>query len=586
MSLTSSGAISGLDVAGLVAKLMANEQSILTPLKTAASSYNAQLSAYGNVKSALANFQTALGKLNATAFGAQKASILNSGTGTTLSTEPFTAEVNTDTTTKPKTQIIQSADAAGVTFNSGDSMAIKVGTNSPIFITLTGNTNLQGVANQINAAKADVSASIVTDDQGSHLVLESNTSGTANTIRVTGNGSLSRFAYDPASGLPTTMTQTQASQDEVAAVSGSYDLKVTSLAQTAKLKSEGFTSSDFFTNGILAIKTGTNTTTIIKPVSNTLAGIRDAINASPDAGVNATIVSDGTESHLVLTAKKSGAANTITVTGTGDFGRLSTGSWNDESTNPATLKPSTMDPLQVAKDAIVEVDGVAIHSDTNTVTNAIAGLTLHLTKLTTADDRYNLAIGNDSSGVQSAAQQFATAYNALAKVLGPLNSYDAETKVAGALQGDSSINSIQDQIRNTLIGSDGSGGTLRTLNDIGITLQKDGTLAVDAVKLNKATTTNFSEIQTLFNGTNGIATKLTGLLKDMLSDGGIVNTRTNGLKASLKTNASNQDIIQKRLDADEKRYTAQFNALDVTLSNLQMQQTQLTSALAGIANNK
>jgi flagellar hook-associated protein 2 len=585
--LTSSGSISGLDVAGLVAKLMASEQSMLTPLTSAAASYNSQLSAYGTVKSALANFQAALGKLNATAFSAQKATIINSGTGTTLSTDPFTADVNSDATTTPKAQIIQSAGiAANATFNDGDSLAIKVGSNAPIFVSLSGNATLQGVVDQINAAKTDVAASIMTDDQGSHLVLESNTAGTANTIRVTANGSLSNFAYDPAGGVISPMTQTQASQDQVAAISGSYDIKVTSLAQTAKIKSGAFTNSDFFNNGVLAIKTGTNSTAVIKPVSNTLAGIRDAINASPDAGVNATIVSDGTNSHLVLTAKNSGAANTITVTGTGDFGRLSTGAWNDESSGSPVSTPSTMTSLQAAADATVEVDGVAIKSPTNTVTNAIPGMTLNLSKLTTPSDDYNLTISNDTSGVQTAAQSFVTAYNALANSLGSLTSYNADTKAAGALQGDSSVTGIQDQIRNTLIQSIGGGGALQTLNDLGMTLQKDGTLAVDSVKLNKAATTNFAGIQSLFNGTNGISTKLNTLLTSMLATGGVVDTRTSGIKASLATNTTNQATIQKRLDADQARYTAQFNALDVTLSNLVQQQAQLTSALAGLAANK
>jgi flagellar hook-associated protein 2 len=581
--LASSGAISGLDVAGLVAKLMADEQKMMTPLTTAAASYNAQLSAYGTVKSTLSNFQAALAKLNATAFSAQKANIINSGTGTALSTDPFTADVNSDTTTTPKAQIIQSIGfPANATFNSGDSLAIKVGTKAPIFVSLSGNATLQGVVDQINAAKTDVEASIVTDDQGSHLVLESNTSGTANTIRVTANGTLSQFAYDPASGSMSSMTQTQASQDQVAAISGSYDIAVTALAQTAKLKSTGFANTATFNNGLLAIKTGTNSTTIIKPVANTMAGIRDAINASPNAGVNATIVSDGTTSHLVLTAKNSGAANTITVTGTGDYALLDTTATVPDPNNPGnTIK--AMATLQAAQDAIVTVDGVAIHSPTNTVTNAIPGMTLNLSKVTTQDDRYNMTIANDTSGVQTAAQSFVTAYNALVGSLGPLTSYNADTKAAGALQGDSSVTSIQDQIRNTLIQSVGGSSPLQTLNDLGMTLQKDGTLAVDSVKLGKAAASNFADIQTLFNGTNGISTKLNTLLTSMLATGGVVDTRTSGIKASLATNTTNQTTLQKRLDADQARYTAQFNALDVTLTNLMQQQQQLTSALAGIA---
>jgi flagellar hook-associated protein 2 len=587
--LTTSGAVSGLDVPSLVGKLMANEQSMLTPLTTAAASYNAQLSAYGTVNSALSAFQSAITKLNASAFSAQKATIVNSGTGTNLSTAPFTADVNSTATTTPKAQIIQSAgiDATNTVFNSGDSLAIKVGSNPPIFVTLAGgNQTLQGVVNQINNGKTDVQASILTDDQGSHLVLEANTSGTANTIRVTGNGTLSQFAYDPTAGTPSTMTQTQAPQDQVAAISGSYDMAVTALAQTAKLKSAGFADTKTFNTGILAIKTGTNTTTIITPQANTLAGIRDAINATPAAGVNATIVSDGTSSHLVLTAANSGAANTITVTGTGDFGPLSTGSWSDESTSPATLTASTMTTLQAAQDAAITVDGVTINSPTNTVTNAIAGLTLNLSTLTTANDKYNLAISNDTSGVQTAAQQFVTAYNSLAGTLSSLTAYNADTKVAGALQGDSSVTSIQNQIRNTLIKAIGGTGSLQTLNDIGITLQKDGTLAVDTTKLGKAADNSFSQIQTLFNGPNGVSTNLGTLLTSLLSTTGIVTTKTAGIKASLATNTANQAVIQTRLNADQARYTAQFNALDVTLTNLQSQQAQLTSALAGLASNK
>jgi flagellar hook-associated protein 2 len=568
-------------VPDLVGKLMANEQSMLTPLTTAAASYNAQLSAYGSVSNAISAFQAALNKLNASAFSAQKATIVNSGTGDDLSTAPFTADVNSTATTTPKAQIIQSAgiDASTAIFTGGDSLAIKVGANAPIFVTLQGgDQTLQGVANQINNAKTDVEASVVTDDQGSHLVLESNTSGSANTIRVTGNGSLSIFAYDPAAGTHSTMTQTQSPQDQVAAISGSYDIKVTALAQTAKIKfggAAGFPNTQTFNNGILAIKTGTNTTVVIKPEANTLAGIRDAINDTPDTGVNATIVSDGTTSHLVLTALKSGAANTITMTGTGDFAALDTSGAG-----------STMESLQTAQDASISVDGVVIKSPTNTVTNAIAGMTLNLSTLTTPTDKYNLSISNDTSGVQGAAQQFVTAYNTLATTLGGLTSYNADTKAAGALQGDSSVNSIQNQIRNTLIKAVGGSNALQTLNDIGITLQKDGTLAVDTVKLGKAATANFSQIQTLFNGKSGVATNLNTLLTDMLGPNGIVTTKTAGIKASIATNTANQATIQTRLDADQARYTAQFNALDVTLSNLMLQQQQLTSGLAGLAANK
>jgi flagellar hook-associated protein 2 len=195
---TSTGTISTsagpLDVATLVSQLISAEsQSQLTPLTTQASSYNTLISAYGSLKSALSSYQSAIKGMTAASFSAQKSTVSNAGTGSNLTTDPFTADVNSDDSTKILAQKLKSEGvASGTTFNAGDSIAIKVGTNSPTFITLQANSTLAGVRDAINASKAGVTASIVTDGSGDHLVMESNTGGTANTIKVTANNSLSR----------------------------------------------------------------------------------------------------------------------------------------------------------------------------------------------------------------------------------------------------------------------------------------------------------------------------------------------------------------------------------------------------------
>jgi flagellar hook-associated protein 2 len=565
---------------------MSSENQVLEPLTKLAGSYNAQLSAYGNVKSTLSGFQTALTPLTPDTFGVQKAVIANSGNGT-LSTDPFTAEVSPPDPKSIKAQKLQSdgIDANLATFNSGDSLAIKVGKNPPFFISLDGNSSLSELSDQINAAKGDVSARVTTDEQGSHLVLESTVGGTANAMRVTGTGSLSQFSYDPSDSAPAGMTEIQAPEDVAAAVNGSYSVSVTALAQAAKLKSAALDNAITFNNGMLAIKMGNGSTTVINPTSNTLSGIRDAINSS-NIGINATIVNDGKTSHLVLTAKDSGTANAITVTGTQDFGVLSTGAWNDERTNPPTQTPSTMVTVQAAQDAAVEVEGVAITSATNKVTNAIPGLTLNLTKVTTKDDKYNLSIANDATGVQATATKFVDAYNTLAKALGTMTAYDAATKTSGPLQRDSTVKGIQRQLSNTLIEAVGTAGKLQTLNDVGISLQKDGTLALDAAKLTKATTDQFSDVKKLFTSPEGVITRLNSLLTDMLSEGGVVESRTKGLQTSLKLNTDRQTQVQTRLDGIQARYTKQFNALDVTLTKLQGKQSALTSQLSALTANQ
>ncbi|QDD64484.1 flagellar hook protein [Herbaspirillum seropedicae] len=684
---TSTGTISTsagpLDVATLVSQLISAEsQSQLTPLTTQASSYNTLISAYGSLKSALSTYQSAIKAMTSASFSAQKSSVSNAGTGSNLTTDPFSADINGDDSTKILAQKIQSAGiSSGTTFNAGDSIAIKIGTNSPVFVTLQADSTLAGVRDAINAGKTGATASIVTDGAGDHLVLESNTGGTANTIKVTANNSLSGFFYDPSSSTPSTMTQTQAPRDATKAASGNYAVAVSQLAQAEKLSSASIAPGSTFDNGLLAIKTGSGSTTIIKPTTNTLAGVRDAINSS-DAGVNATIVSDGTNDHLVVTAKNSGSTNTIKITGTENFavfnsdpsgtvispnvasgqtysaGNLTlkvgdssfniapvaNGSGNidltqvklainsanagvtasitnDGSNDHLVLTPtgssataavsltgtsdyaglsmSGMGQLLKAQDAKLSIDGVNVTSPTNKVENVISGVTLNLSKVTTSADNFTLNISNDTSGITTAANSFVTAYNTLAKAVAGMTAQTPSTTLGQAntsapLASESSVQTIMSQLRNTLFSSVDGGNGINTLSDIGIAFQKDGTLALDSTKLSTAATNNFAGIANLFTGTdpdptnttsskNGIVTKLQTLMTSLLSDNGIIATKTSGLQASLKINQDRQTAVQSRLSNLKDAYTNQFNQLNLTLSSMQSTQSYLTQQLASLA---
>lgn len=316
-SITVSGIGGGVDVPTLVSKLMQSERTALNPLTKEASGFNSKLSSFKAIQTALTNFQSAMDDLNNLSFAAQKAAVSNTGANTAKSSDAFTATVNTDTSTKALSQKIESAGiAAGTKFTSGDTMGIQVGSQTPVFITLGSDMTLEGVKDTINKSKTGVSASIRTDSSGQHLVLESSTAGTGNTIKVSGVGSLQQFAYGQAS--TSSMTQTQAPRDLTAAAAGAHEISVTQLAQGHKLKSAAIKPDTTFKDGILAIKTTGGSTTLITPKTNSLAGVRDAINAS-DAGVTASIVSDSTSSYLVLNSKETGEDSTIKITGTGDF---------------------------------------------------------------------------------------------------------------------------------------------------------------------------------------------------------------------------------------------------------------------------
>lgn len=578
-SISSSGVGSGLDVSGLVSKLMSVESQVLTPLTTQASSYNSLLSAFGTVKSTISTFQSALNSYNQATFSAQKASVSNLGSGDNLTTDAFTADVNKDSTTKSLAQRLQStAVASGTTFKSGDSIAIKVGTSAPTFITLDNDTSLAGLKDKINNSKAGVTASITSDEQGDHLVLESNSTGTANKLQISSNGSLSMFGYNTSATSPSTMTQIQAPRDETAAASGSYEVSVEQIAKAQKLKSSAITADQVFNTGLLAIKVGTGSTTLINPETNTLAGVRDAINSS-DAGVSASIVKDGDNYHLVVTGKNTGASNTVKITGTEDFAGFSYDPSNASSTTGMKLS-------QAAQDAKVTIDGVAVTSSTNEVSDAISGVTLNLTKPTTSGDSYTLDISNDKSSIQSSVSGLVSAYNTMIKQLSSMTAYDAEKKTAGALQGDAGARSMITQIKQTMIQAISGNSSIKTLSDIGVSLQKDGTYEVDSVKLNKAATDNFSGISNLLSSDNGVISKMKSLMKSFLDDNtGIVTQRTKSIQSSLDLNTKRQEEINLRLTNTQTRYTNLFNNLDLTLANLQSTQSYLTSTLASISSS-
>ncbi len=668
---TSTGTISTsagpLDVSTLVNQLIAVEsKSKLTPLKTKESGFNTLISAYGSLKNALSSYQSALKTMTAASFSAQKTTVANAGTGTNLTTDPFTADANSDDSTKVLAQKLKSGGyASGTTFNAGDSIAIKVGTNPPTFITLQANATLAGVRDAINASKAGVTASIVTDGSGDHLVMESNTGGTANTIKVTANNSLSGLSYDPT--VAGSVTQIQAPRDATKAAAGKYSIGVSQLAQAVKVSSAGIAPGTTFDNGVLAIKTGNGSTTLIQPKTNTLAGVRDAINAS-DAGVNAAIVSDGTNDHLVLTAKDSGAANNLRVSGTGNFsvfnfdpsGTVTTtgvatnqtyasgslalqvgnksftitptdldGSGaiglndvmkaindantgvtasisNDGSKDHLVLTPtgtdaiklvgsndyadlsgSSMGQLAKAQDAKLTIDGVAVTSTSNKVSNAISGVTLNLAKVTTSADNFTLSIANDTSGLSTAANTFVTAYNNLAKAITNLTKQTPSTTKGQASTGsplaaESSVLNMMTQIRSTMLGALGDDGGMN-LSQVGIAFQKDGTLALDATKLTTAGNKDFDAVSKLFTGSSGVVPKLQKVLDSILSDSGTLASKTKGLQDSLKIVTDQQTAANARLQNLKDNYTNQFNRLNVTLATMQSRQSYLTQQLAKLS---
>lgn len=298
---------------------------------------------------------------------------------------------------------------------------------------------------------------------------------------------------------------------------GNYAVEVSQLAQQQKLVLPGFsTTAATIGTGTLSISFGTydsvgNTFTqnsakatksiTIDSSNNTLAGIRDAIN-NAGAGVTATIVNDGTTNgnRLVITSTDSGTANSIKISATdADGNNLDNSGLSQLAYDPTAAAGAgkNMSELQAAKDAILNIDGIAVTKSSNTITDAISGVTLNLLK-TNAGSTANLGITRNVSAIETSVSTFVKAYNDLNTTVRKLTSYDDTSKTGGPLLGDGTTNSIVSQVRNIITGAIGSSGTLTTLSSIGVAFQRDGTLALDSTKLEDGINNHFSDIATLF----------------------------------------------------------------------------------------
>lgn len=299
------------------------------------------------------------------------------------------------------------------------------------------------------------------------------------------------------------------------AVAGSYNLNVTKLAQAQSISTLGQVSStatigtgsstvtfQFGTISGGSLSAGVYTgasfaqdatqatgTVTIDSSNNSLQGIRDSINKA-NIGVSASIVGDGTAApyHLVLTSAKTGATSSLKVSVTGDatLGAL----LNYDAQGTQNLTEAT-----TAQSAALTINGIAVSSTTNSVSNAIGGVALNINKVGTA----TLTLAANTSAVQSGVSGFVKAYNDLNSSIAGLTAYNATSKKGGLLLGDASTQSVQNQVRRTLTAAvNGLGGDLTTLSSIGVSFQKDGSLSVDSTKLQTALSTKFSDVGGLF----------------------------------------------------------------------------------------
>ncbi len=351
---------------------------------------------------------------------------------------------------------------------------------------------------------------------------------------------------------------------DTSAVPSSYALEVVQLAQAQKLTSGAFTDADTVVGtGTLTLQLGTEFVAInIEAENNTLAGIRDAINAEPNnPGVSASIVNADSGSYLILTSDKTGAASTITVTQSGGDGGLAALEYDPPTSTALT-------ETIAAQDGLIRVDGFDIASDTNSFTGAVQGVTITALQ-STGGVTESLAVENDTPATETLLADFVGSYNALVETFDSLTAYDADSELAAPLLGDATIRGIRDQVRRELsIAVSDIDADFSTLGEVGIETQLDGKLKINGEGLSAALDKDFAKFGQLFANDDGFAVRLYDLVDGFLETGGIIDARTKGLNSAIEEFADQRVALNDRLASLETRLLRQFNALDSLLGQL------------------
>lgn len=372
------------------------------------------------------------------------------------------------------------------------------------------------------------------------------------------------------------------------AVAGRHSLEVQQLAQAQTLASGSFAApTTVVGTGALEIQLGTTVGNVFTPKvgtspisvavgsgSQTLAGVRDAIN-SANAGVTASILTSGGSSRLVLRSQD-GAESSIRLNVTDNDGNhtdtsgLSALAWNPAA---AVGAGRNLTQTAAAQDALFSVDGIALTSATNTPPEVMQGISLSLKKVTTGP--VTVTVSTDPVAVRKNVNDFVKAYNDLNKLVRSQTQADPSGKSRGPLQADSAVGSLANSLREMLRGNVSGLAGVASLSAAGIEVQRDGSLAIKETRFATLPDTP-AQLAALFaqpkvgsdTQSQGFGLRFRDWAAAINGETGPLTSRTEGLQRRQTTNDKKQSAEEDRIARTEARLRAQYQRLDTEMSRL------------------
>jgi flagellar hook-associated protein 2 len=345
--------------------------------------------------------------------------------------------------------------------------------------------------------------------------------------------------------------------------------------------------------------------TSLEQIAKKINGQKGDVTASVRAGENGGY-------SLVLTSKKTGADGVMTVKVEGDdkLGEVMNYTPADPSVTPMPGPPATgMKTIADAQNAIVVIDGTRIERSSNTITDAVDGITLELQQVSEKDKDSGdfiyetLSLTSDSTKFKGAIEEFVKLYNAFLDTSSSASQWkepgdDGKPNAAnGALMGNSTLRRLTNDMRADTVGTYGElSDVFSSLADLGIKVEVEdaatGKLTIDSKKLEAAINEHPEEIEALFLGKGnnpGISDKMQNIITTYIGDSdaipktkGVIEQTTKGLEEQTKQVSERIKQLEKMIDVTLERNRKDFERLDLAMGKMNNTSNMLTSLLSGM----
>lgn len=355
------------------------------------------------------------------------------------------------------------------------------------------------------------------------------------------------------------------------AVPANLNLTVTSLAKPHQLRFDPVAATDTVASDRITINFADDSVddVTVDLTTTTLDGVVAALNGS-GTGVRASKVDVGGGRYgLIVTSGSTGSASRFSIT-------------NEDGT---ALGVGAGTVVSTGTDAAATIGGIAVTSASNTLTN-VSGLSITLGPGTTLVTPITVDVTSDSSTLKAAVKSLVDNVNAGLSTLDTLSTYDAATKTAGALYGDSTMRSARDRLASAIYGSDGSSAA-----GVGIQVDRYGKLTFDEAAFDAAYAKDPAAVAQKFttattDGVDGFAARVAAVARQ-LSD-----SSKGTLTTVIQSHTGTITRMQDRIDAWDRTLTLrratldrQYSALETALNQMQSQSSWLSSQLSTLSSS-